>query len=130
METTNKVQVNLSEHFLPMDLAQDLIAKGFNEKCIAFFNPKGTVIFGNMELTNGVTYIDAPLVQQATEWLLEEHELNIVVEQGVDKHKADCFDFKITRRRYDHISILYQSMQFRHHRDALLEAISEALELI
>ncbi len=75
------------EHlFVSWELAKQLKSKGFDEKCLAYFNHKGKFYFMTMGLSNSDAEealppgcVAAPLHQQLVDWCLKEKSLGMEI---------------------------------------------------
>lgn len=129
---------NIQDLFMPYDLALQMKEKGFNESCIAFWDGGGNApllnIVGEMRTLKGgwqkneqslftkhETNAAAPLYQQAQDWLREEHGIDLKFEPTI---KAQYDGFIQQYMGWKYIGT------FSTHREALTEAIREALKLI
>jgi hypothetical protein len=74
----------MTEQFVPYEITQILIEKGFKEQCLAYYQNQTLIInaLSNYELDKYKLGIPAPLWQQAIDWLRDVKKLEIIVESG------------------------------------------------
>ena len=73
----------MQEQFVPYEITQILIEKGFKEQCLAYYQNQTLIInaLSNYELDKYKLGIPAPLWQQVIDWLREKHSLDIMTRQ-------------------------------------------------
>lgn len=122
----------LENLFLPYDLAVQMKEKGFNEACLVFFqeghiwrcndtDPDESLFLNSGWIKDYINAAGAPTWQQATDWLREEHGIDLKFEPTI---KAQYDGFIQQYMGWKYIGT------FSTHREALTEAIREALKLI
>ncbi len=133
----------MKEQFVPYELALKLRALGFDEECINFWYPSGTMnnsvpIYGfqNWYKTNG--YLNAPLWQQAFDWL--DKEFGLFVSFGkIDNTRNFYYDFMIIdskNRDYndedliDSASRILDKGKYNTYEEARLECLKKLIEII
>lgn len=130
--------------FVPYELALKLKEKGFDEKCIAFYNWKQTFNYMTIGLSNTDALlalaegtITAPLYQQVIDWFWEKHKISVSADfQMWDDgcftanwvHKPDILWLHLDDGEKE--GSLWKRTKYDNRQDALNKAIEEALKLI
>jgi hypothetical protein len=72
----------MKEQFVPYEITQILIEKGFKEQCLAYYQNQTLIInaLSNYELDKYKLGIPAPLWQQVIDWLRDTHNIDIWVQ--------------------------------------------------
>ena len=102
----------MEKEFVPYELALKLKELGFNEYCLAFYWTDTTQLVCDNDFTgkhSGV-HLQAPLWQQAFDWLETKHKLyhiidNVVLSFGI----TDCRNNNIIITKYINHDDLYES---------------------
>lgn len=120
----------LENLFLPYDLAAQMKEKGFNEPCLAFWDDgddePATLrpAVSEQGVLTGILisgFVPGLMYAQATDWLRETHGITVYVHpMGASKLFKGCIE----------TSTSLTFCQRNTHREALTEAIREALKLI
>ena len=125
--------MELQKNFAPYKIAKQLKDKGFNAPCFGFYvlNHKEVIISELRDELSGI--ILAPIYQQITEWLREEH--NIIIEIQLDQTSNIKFCIEIIKFNkfadFQKIDIPIESWKlFRNYYEALNQSIQESLKLI
>ena len=127
----------MKKEFVPYELALNLRALGFDEECINFWYPSGTMnnsvpIYGfqNWYKTNG--YLNAPLWQQAFDWFREKYRLNSFQDFYPTKENPDRAYFKIENHDSEKLYMdeAYLSGFFDNFEEARLGCLKKLIELI
>ena len=124
----------MKDQFVPYPIAKELFEKGFNENCLAYYNPivgegsEPLFLPVDNDLINfrEVKYpcVKAPLWQQVTEWLRDKHRVDIKVECTYNR---DVWYYGFHRANYPYQSFWDKSGSYN---EALEKAIKEVLNLI
>ncbi len=131
------------EQFATYKIAMKLKEKGFREFCFTWYFEDTQDLYEGFVLSNhnelfGCT--SAPLWQQVIDWLMEEHEIEIVISgitvYGVRKYSV-CLYYKVDNVMTDHSLLLfneengdYAGYQTFTYQEARQTAIEYALTLI
>lgn len=117
--------------FVPYELAINLKEKGFPNStgsCLAAWedNPKGRWLhFG----AHPIGLLQAPLYQQAVDWLRDKHKIIIVVDFTVDNDILD-FNVKVSEPNTWNVQDIFVAHNFKDYHKALEKGIAEGLKLI
>ena len=116
----------MQEQFVPYEITQILIEKGFKEQCLAYYQNQTLIInaLSNYELDKYKLGIPAPLWQQVIDWFLEEHKLLITITSC----SQESWQFHI-QRPGDTLNTLWRE-DFYSYKQARQAAIEQALTLI
>ena len=99
--------MNKENNFLPYELTQELIYKGFDEECLGYYtNGSNHLIINdlpNYSLSKNKLGIPAPLYQEVVEWFCEKHNIEINVLRytysgGV--YKGKCYMWYVDKYSY------------------------------
>jgi hypothetical protein len=128
----------MNKLFVPKHLALILKEKGYNEPCFARYNTKSIepdLSFCEKDYNKPIsneytTWMQAPLYQQAIDWLRENHSISLTV-----KHYASgTFSFEIQKHNGDATGwtkqTAFMSKTSFDYYESLKEGIQEALKLI
>ncbi len=125
----------MKELFINCKLAEKLIAKGFKEQCIAYWETEKTLNFVNTEYgsimpteKNGLG-IDAPMYQQVMDWFRKEHELCFSVLRDGGYWFVRVYDFSDEENSSPMDDRVVNEIEYEYHQ-ALDKAIKSALKLI
>lgn len=81
----------MNEDFVPFELAEKLMLKGFNDPCIAYYD-EGCLLYNTkypfaltaeelfISHNSEYTWVDAPTISQVLKWLREEKKIHIVID--------------------------------------------------
>jgi hypothetical protein len=85
----------MKKYFVTYEIALKLKKLGFDEPCLAVFNGE-KIVYSDTKNNNSLNHEDyknifgelclAPLWQQATDWLLEKHDIQVVVSSHTIKN--------------------------------------------
>lgn len=126
----------MEELFVPKEIAEILMQKGFNNPCVAFYNHKSELTtfeqhpeenitsYKNSDVRQEVLPL-APLRQQVIEWFIKEHKIYICI----DAITEDYFLFALWSLTKKH-NIHDEGKSFENYNDCLINAIYEALNII
>lgn len=76
----------LKDYFVSREQAESLKELGFDEPCLAYYNN-----FGDFYISPNPTNINAPLIAQAMDWLLDELGVltkSFTVDEGIERLKS------------------------------------------
>jgi hypothetical protein len=116
----------MQEQFVPYEITQILIEKGFKEQCLAYYQNQTLIInsLSNYELDKYKLGIPAPLWQQVINWFLEEHKLLITITSC----SQESWQFHI-QRPGDNLNTMWKE-DFYSYNEARKTAIEHTLTLI
>mgnify|MGYP003350134069 CR=1 FL=1 len=75
----------MKEQFVTLEIAVKLKEKGFDKKCLAYYNTDPEFATPPFNLTKPFGHVwclPAPLWQQVIDWFREEHNIDILIEYG------------------------------------------------
>lgn len=121
----------MQKQFVPYDLSVKLKELGFDEECINFWYPSGTInnsvpIYGfqNWHKTNG--YLNAPLWQQTFDWFRCNYNMN-------DQIRNNDRYYFININKIDYFLDVGKSLEinkpFKTYEEARLECLKKLIEL-
>lgn len=114
----------MEKEFVSFKTACGLKFIGFSEPCLAFYDENYKLIFKTSEHHNNVTYILAPLYQQAFTWFREKHELNYEIKQ-VSKH---LYNAKVYTTDKLHVFII--NNDFHGYKPAENVTLNKMIEIV
>jgi hypothetical protein len=127
----------MKTQFVPYNIAKKLRDLGFDEDCLAYYDPDGTIrpigplIFYYDGLSRNSGYQDiiaAPLWQQVTKWLRDTKKINVFVGFRPNTKKWDSFyyDMNLNGKEYVKFNNLDKFMKrevFNTYEEALESVI-------
>lgn len=122
----------MKEQFVTFDIALKLKELGFNKPCMGLYYIKDKEFVktnyssSNNIITNDII-VDAPLWQQAIEWIREKYNYHISTYRLNNKWCGDVYD--ILRQCYVTTSA-FDGITFNKYEESRESAILKALELI
>jgi len=131
----------MKKEFVSYEMAVKLQSLGFNEPCICGYDTqkhlRGKLAHSQDQGTKidwdkHDTHIPAPLWQQVTAWLRDEHELNVFVgfRPNVKKWDSHSYDMKLNGKEYARERSMEKFMSakvYDEYHDALAAGVEEAL---
>ena len=94
----------MTEDFVPFELAEKLMLKGFNNPCIAYYD-EGCLLYNTkypfaltaeelfISHNSEYTWVDAPAISQVLKWLREEKRIHICM--GYSDNLGFPWDYEV-----------------------------------
>lgn len=121
----------MEELFVPYNLALLAKDKGFNEECIAYFDPDKKFCFyplaplTNSGLKNDEGYFSAPLYQQLIDWFREKDRIDINISCNYERN---TWYFGYCKHGYGYHNNYTNKSE--NYYEALNQALEESFKLI
>lgn len=119
--------------FVSWELSKQLKDKGFDEKCLGYYNWKGKFYFMTMGLSNSDAEqalpegtVAAPIYQQVVDWFREKHDTVVLVNRDIHSGKILGWEGTIEKG----IDGFETGKTCDNYYGALTKAIEKALKLI
>ena len=130
----------MKSQFVPYEIALALKELGFDEPCIAWYNPKILAKFGYWHQEKNIwrntecyaNYITAPLYQQVEQWFREKHQIIIAVHayrdlDAIDEVDQILWEFTLWDKEWNDTSDYTYYHSYEEAREA---AILEAIKIV
>jgi len=124
--------------FIPSELAIWAEELGFKEDCLGYYNEvahTGKWAFERMIWENATNYVPAPLYQQITDWLRQEHGIEFEIFRMRDFGQDARYNYAFTKLDKNAKVVAYyprmgRSQKTKSYDEALIDLIISSFQLL